>query len=204
MNKLTRIEWVSEWMSDRAPSDCLLSSWMLRHIHEQKRKIKLYPLSSDFQIVFPQVFHWKPQQTFVHIPSCYVTVNSKLKHRAWAYPGYLTPPPARERGNLITTHRGWGSLASIHVTSRADSTWVNKSWRRRRKQTLINWKEKIAYSWRIGWKPKVCTAPRAEMILKLDRKWSRTTDDPRCGPQMIPPENEEWHGVCSSGRGFNF
>ena len=24
-------------MSDRAPCDCLLSSWMLRNIHEQKR-----------------------------------------------------------------------------------------------------------------------------------------------------------------------
>ena len=22
-------------------------------------------------------------------------------------------------------------------------------------------------------------------------------------PQMIPSENEEWHGICSSGRGFN-
>ena len=21
--------------------------------------------------------------------------------------------------------------------------------------------------------------------------------DPRCGPQMIPPENEEWHGVIT-------
>ena len=25
-------------MSDRAPSDCLLRSWMLRNIHEQKTK----------------------------------------------------------------------------------------------------------------------------------------------------------------------
>ena len=25
-------------MSDRAPSDCLLRSWMLRNIHEQKRR----------------------------------------------------------------------------------------------------------------------------------------------------------------------
>ena len=32
--------------------------------------------------------------------------------------------------------------------------------------------------------------PRPEMIPKLDRKWSRTENDPaRCGPQMIPPEN---------------
>ena len=32
--------------------------------------------------------------------------------------------------------------------------------------------------------------PRPEMIPKLDRKWSRTSNDPRCGPQMIPPEKE--------------
>ena len=25
-----------------------------------------------------------------------------------------------------------------------------------------------------------------------------------CGPQVIPPENEEWHGVCSSGQDYNF
>ena len=46
--------------------------------------------------------------------------------------------------------------------------------------------------------------PRSEMIPKLDRNWSRTANDPRCWPQMIPTENEEWHGVCSSGRRFNF
>ena len=28
--------------------------------------------------------------------------------------------------------------------------------------------------------------PRPEMILRLDSKWSRTTNEPRCGPQMIP------------------
>ena len=78
-----------------------------------------------------------------------------------AFPGHLTPFPAREEGNLITTRRGWGiwSLASI----RADSTWVEKSWRRRlRRQTFMNSKEKIAYLWSvatffvlyvIGWKP---------------------------------------------------
>ena len=42
----------------------------------------------------------------------------------------------------------------FHVSSRADSTWVNKSWRRRWRQTLMNSKEQTAYSWRIGWKPK--------------------------------------------------
>ena len=50
---------------------------------------------------------------------------------------------------------------------------------------------------------EACTAPqmipRSEMIPKLDRKWSRTANDPRCGPQMIPPENEEWHGVWFPG-----
>ena len=48
-----------------------------------------------------------------------------------------------------------------------------------------------------------CTAPqmipRSEMIPKLDRKWSRTANDPRCGPQMIPPEKDKWHGVWFRG-----
>ena len=33
------------------------------------------------------------------------------------------------------------------------------------------------------------------MIPKLDRKRSRAAKDPRSGPQMIPLEIEEWHGV---------
>ena len=32
--------------------------------------------------------------------------------------------------------------------------------------------------------------PRPEMIPKLGRKWSRTVNDPQCGPQMILQENE--------------
>ena len=46
--------------------------------------------------------------------------------------------------------------------------------------------------------------PRPEMIPKLDRKWSRISNDPRCGPQMIPPEKEEWHGVWFPGFGLIF
>ena len=30
--------------------------------------------------------------------------------------------------------------------------------------------------------------PRPQMIPKLDHKWSRTAEDPRCGPQLIPRE----------------
>ena len=45
------------------------------------------------------------------------------------------------------------------------------------------------------WSPTV-NGPRTEMIPKLNREWSWTANDPRCGPQMIPLENEEWHGVC--------
>ena len=38
-----------------------------------------------------------------------VPVKSKLQHPPHrAYPGHLTPFLAREGGNLITTHRGWG------------------------------------------------------------------------------------------------
>ena len=47
--------------------------------------------------------------------------------------------------------------------------------------------------------PRPQMIPRPEMIPKLDRKWSRTASDPRCGPQMVPPEREEWHGVSLSG-----
>ena len=36
----------------------------------------------------------------------YVSVKSKLQHPP--PPGYLTPFPAQEGGDLITTHRGWG------------------------------------------------------------------------------------------------
>ena len=38
----------------------------------------------------------------------HLSVKSKLQHPPWAYPGHLTPFLAREGGNLITTHRGWG------------------------------------------------------------------------------------------------
>ena len=37
-----------------------------------------------------------------------VSVKSKFQHPPRAYPGHLTPFLAREGGNLITTHRGWG------------------------------------------------------------------------------------------------
>ena len=55
-----------------------------------------------------------------------------------AYPGHLTPFLAREGGNLIITHRGWGILiADLDVMLR------DKSWRRRRRrQTLMNSQEK--------------------------------------------------------------
>ena len=41
--------------------------------------------------------------------------------------------------------------------------------------------------------------PRPKMILKRDRKWSRTGNDPLCGPQMILPQSVEWHGVSFLG-----
>ena len=31
-----------------------------------------------------------------------------------------------------------------------------------------------------------------------------TAKDPRCGPQMIPPERDEWHGVLFPGFFFDF
>ena len=53
-----------------------------------------------------------------------VPVKSKLQHPPRAYPGHLLLFPAQEGGHLITTHRGQGIY---HVTSHADSTWVDKS-----------------------------------------------------------------------------
>ena len=47
--------------------------------------------------------------------------------------------------------------------------------------------------------PRPQMIPRPEMIPKLDRKSSRTANDPRCEPQMIPPENNEWHGFWFLG-----
>ena len=89
----------------------------------------------------------------------YVPVKSKLQHPP------IPPPPghtpgiwrlflAREGGHLITTHMGWGiwSLASILCY---ESRWFPGDGRR---QTLMNSKGKIAYSWRSGWKPKANTS----------------------------------------------
>ena len=47
--------------------------------------------------------------------------------------------------------------------------------------------------------PRPQMIPRPEMIPKLDGKWSRTANDPRCALQMIPLEYEEWHGVWFPG-----
>ena len=82
-----------------------------------------------------------------------VPVKSKLKHSPRAYPGDLTPFPAREGGNLmnlvfpgaghlITTHNGVGNLIGSFdfILRRADSTWRDKSWRR---QALMHSKRKI-------------------------------------------------------------
>ena len=52
--------------------------------------------------------------------------------------------------------------------------------------------------------PRLQMIPRPEMIPKLDRKGSRTSNNPRCGPQMIPPENDEWQGVWFPRMFFNF
>ena len=56
-----------------------------------------------------------------------VSVKSKPQHPPRAYPGHLMPFPAREGGNLIITHKGWGiwSLASI---SCYESRWFHVGW----------------------------------------------------------------------------
>ena len=66
------------------------------------------------------------------------------------------------RGRAFDHHlQGVGNLsASPDVMLRVAliPRWVDKSWRRQRRQTLMNSKEKIVYSWRIGWKPKAYTS----------------------------------------------
>ena len=95
----------------------------------------------------------------------YVSVKSKLQHSP---PGH-TPGiwrlflPGREGIWSPTIEGGeFDRSPRCHDTARTDSTWVDechKSWRRqRRRQTLMNSKEKIGYLWRIGWKPKAYTS----------------------------------------------
>ena len=69
-------------------------------------------------------------------------------------PGFLTPFLAPEGGNLITTHRGWriwslASMSCYEINHGGDGGDVKLWWIQ---------KEKIAYLWRIGWKPKVYTS----------------------------------------------
>ena len=64
-------------------------------------------------------------------------------------------PPRHTPGiwRLFLAQEGGNLIASLDVMLR------DKSWRRRRRrQTLMNSREKIAYSWRIGWKAKVYTS----------------------------------------------
>ena len=73
--------------------------------------------------------------------SSYVPVKLKLENP----PGHTLAFDAsscQEGGLLITTHKGWG-ICSL-------ATWANELWRRRQRQTLMNSKEKVAYSWWIG------------------------------------------------------
>ena len=52
---------------------------------------------------------------------CTSQIEASTSPPPWpeVYPGHLTPFPAREGGNLITTHRGWGILiASLDVMFR--------------------------------------------------------------------------------------
>ena len=58
-------------------------------------------------------------------------------------------------------------------------------------------KERRLYSAANDPRPQMFPIP--EMIPKLNRKRSRIANDPWCGPQMIPEENEEWYKVCFPG-----
>ena len=49
--------------------------------------------------------------------------------------------------------------------------------------------------------PRPQMIPRTEIIPKLDQV-ILNCNDPRCGPQMIPPEKDKWHGVWFRGSFF--
>ena len=59
--------------------------------------------------------HTSVRVSYTTIHCINVPVKSKFQHPPRAYPGHLMPFLAREGGNLITNHRGWGiwSLASM-------------------------------------------------------------------------------------------
>ena len=87
-----------------------------------------------------------------------------------------------------------------------DNMWTGKSgyfrirWRNKFVSRLLlnnNSNNRALYSAANDPRPQMI--PRPEIIPKLNRKWSRTANDPRCGPLMIPSENEEWHGVWFPG-----
>ena len=122
-------------------------------------------LGSLTSVIYPRSRCWGKGKNLTQFQvRGYIPVKLKLQHPLsplWAYPGHLTPFLDREGGNLITTHKGWGiwSLASMSCYESRWFHWVDKSWRRRcRRQTLMNSKEKIAYLWRIVWKPKAYTS----------------------------------------------
>ena len=103
---------------------------------------------------------WKNKYSRTNVPA-----KSKLKHPPRAYPGHWTFFPACEGEGggalMITTHRGWG-IWLLALISCYESRWFHvdfdKSWWRWQIQTLMNSKEKIAYSKQIGWKPKAYTS----------------------------------------------
>ena len=63
-------------------------------------------------------------------------------------------------GHLMTTHGVGNLIASLDFMLRValiPRGLIDKSWRRRRRQTLMNSEEKITDSWRPCWKPKAYT-----------------------------------------------
>ena len=69
----------------------------------------------------------------------------------WTYKSF----PGRGIWSLLIGGGEFDRYPRFRVTSRADSTWRDKSWRT---QALMHSKRKIPDSWRTGWKAKACTS----------------------------------------------
>ena len=131
---------LNTWLASSLPFEAKMLTFCLDCIH------LLAPKVQTLTIPVWNVIHNKSN----------VPVKSKLQH----HPGIWRLFLPGIGGEALDHHSyGLGNLiASLDFMLRvAFIQWVDKSWRRRRRQTFMNWKENIAYSWRIDWKAKAYT-----------------------------------------------
>ena len=110
----------------------------------------------QFSVINLAIFSFSLSLAFVLFQIVNVLIKSKLQHPPRVLDAFSCPE-GREFNELsllvgetfiFDHHSGeFDRQPRFHVTNRADSRWVDKS---RRRQTLMNSKEKITDSWRIG------------------------------------------------------